>query len=300
MAVLKLYANNPNDGTTTFDKIKWYEATDSSGTGATALQSGGSDVETDIDTTTAEPIHPGFTTYTYYSGNTAKYYASTWYNSSTTAETGYSDWVQGGLDRWDTKFMQEMEDGSGTVWDSDTREEFKTNTLEELWPDFYRNVIDTSLTIENESNSVTYEYTVPYGIFQISEVGVGTVNTTSSSSSRDFEKVKHDYWTFERNKLHFHNMSGLNDGETIRLIGQKKFLSVGEVPEHLDPMCMLDLKKQAYLYLADDFPRFKKWSRMQEGTKVSFENLRVHAREFERKFNDLLKKKKESPYAQLM
>jgi hypothetical protein len=57
---------------------------------------------------------------------------------------------------------------------------------------------------------------------------------------------------------------------------------------------------QAYLDLADDFPRFKEWAQLQEGSKVSFENLRVHAREFERKFEALVKKKKENPYATLM
>ena len=301
MAVIKLYSNNPEDGTSTFNKVKWYEATDSIGTGKTALvDSEGHDVETDIDISTAETIHPGFTTYTHYSGDTDKYYASTWYNSSSGVETDPSDWIKGGEDRWDEKFKQELEDKDELVWDADIRKQFKKNTLEELFPDFYRTVIDTSLTVKNEAGNVIYTYTVPYGIFQISEVGVGTVNTTSSTEARDFKIIKADYWTFEKNQLHFATMSGINNGETIRIIGQKKFLGVGEVPEHLDALAMLHLKMQAYLYLADDYPRFKTWAQLQEGSKVSFENLRVHAREFERKFESLLKKKKENPYATLM
>jgi len=299
MAVIKLYCKNPNDGTDSFDKVKWYEADDSSGTSASALQTGGVDVETSIDISTVEAINPGYTTYMYQSGDTSKYYASTWYNSTSGAETGYSDWTQGGQDKWDEKFKQEMDDTSSEVWSSDMRAEFKKDALDSLFPDFFREVIDTSLTIQNETDNQTYIYTVPFGIFNISEVGVGNTDT-DSSNARDFEKVKNDYWTFEKNKLHFHSLSGLNDGETIRLIASKKYLDVGEVPEYLDPLAMLHMKMNAYLDLANDYPRFKKWGRLQKGTRVSFENLRVQAREFERKFKEKAQALKQNPYASLL
>ena len=298
MSIIKLYSNNPSDGTSTFDKVKWYEADDASGTNAAVITSGGSAVQTAIDATTTEPIHPGFTTYIYENGNTAKYYASTWYNSTTAIETDYSNWVQGGYDRWNEKFEEEMDD-DGTVWSDDLVSEFKEDALNALFPDFFREVLDTSLTISNTTNNQVYVYTVPFGIFNVSEVGVGELNT-DSSDSRNFAKVKADYWTFEKNKLHFSSLSGLTHGDTIRLIASKKYLHVGEVPEYLDSLIMLHMKMSAYLNLADDFPRFKTWARIQQGTKVSFENLRVHAREFERKFKEMKAELKNNAYSSLI
>jgi hypothetical protein len=294
MSIIKLYSKNPSDGTTTFDQVRFYEATDSSGTGATLITA------VDIDATTTSQIDSGYTTNTYSSGDTAKYYASTYYDSTTLIETDYSDWVQGGQDRWDTKFMTEMDDSSSEVWSIALRSEFKKDALNALYPDFFREVIDTSLTIQNEAGNQQFVYTVPFGIFSISEVGIGNVDTVSSTSSRNFVQVKNDYWTFEKNKLHFHTLAGLNHGDTIRLIANQKFLSVGEVPEYLDSLALLHMKMDAYAKLADDFPRFKTWARLQKGTRVSFENLRVHAREFERKFKEMKAELKENSYSALM
>jgi hypothetical protein len=292
MAIIKLFSDNPIDGITTFDKVRFYEATDSAGTGATLIAT------EDIDTDTIDMIGPGFTDYVYTAGSTSKYYASAWYNSSNGALSAYSTWVLGGLDRWDTMFMAELKDTSSAVWDATDRGYFKSKALEALYPDFFRNVVDTSLTIVNNSTLQTYVYTVPYGIFYIAEVGVGNLNKTASLT-RTFEKVKADYWTFEKNQLHFSSLSGLTDGETIRLIASKKYLEVGEVPDRLNPLVMEHMRMSAYLQMADDFPRFKTWGKLQQGTKVSFENLRVHAREFERRFNDLKKELKDSHYATL-
>ncbi len=292
MAIVKLYSTNPKDGTSTFDKVKFYEADDSNGTNATAIAT------VDIDTSTVDVVNPGFTTYVHTSGSTSKYYASTWYNSSNSAESSYSTWIQGGQDRWDAMFKEEMDDANEEVWSSSDRQKFKDAALEALYPEFFRQVIDTSLTIVNNSTTQTYTYTVPHGIFKITEIGVGTVNKTASAD-RTFEIVKADYWKFERNLLHFTTLSGLSDGETIRIVGCKKYQEVGEVPKRLDPLAMLHMRMSAYLQLADDFPRFKTWARLQQGTKVSFENLRVHAREFERKFNDWKKILKDQPLAVL-
>lgn len=294
MSIIKLFSKNPIDGVTTFDKIRFYEATDSSGTGATLIAT------IAINTANISQIDQGNSEYTFSSGSITKYYASTFYDSTTDVETDYSDWMLGGQDRWDDKFKSEMDDSSGVVWSSSLREEFKKDALNALYPDFFREVIDETLSIQNESDSQTYVYTVPFGIFNVSEVGIGNTDTTSSTSVRDFRTLKHDYWTFEKNKLHIHSLSGLDDGETIRLIASKKYVTVGEVPEHLDALIMLHMKMNAYLNLADDYPRFQTWGRLQTGTKVSFENLRVHAREFERKFREMKAELKQNSYSSLL
>jgi len=273
MAIIKMSVPNPLDGTTSFDKVRFYEATDSSGTGATLLST-----ET-IDTSYRNQIDPGYTSYTYTSGYTTRYYAAKYYNSVNNNTTDYTTWTLGGKDRWDTMFETSMDDSANAVWSQETLATFKKWALEALYPDLYRQIIDTSLTLDYDSTP-SYTYTLPYGVFHVSEVGVGDVQNLTSS----FKIVHSDNWTVENSTLHFKSLSGLPDQGTIRLIAHKKFLEVGEVPERYDHFVLYHMKMNAYLYLADDFPRFKEWARLQEGTKVSFENLRVHAREFERKF----------------
>jgi len=276
MAVLKLYSDNPKDGTTSFDKVRFYEATDSDGTGATLLAT------VDIDTATITPIDPGFTVYSHTSGDTAKFYASTWYNSTSTLETEKSDYEQGDQDRWDTMFKNSLQDTASAVWSAADRKRFKEDALEALFPDLYRIAIDTSLSIDLTTDAEEYEYTLPSGIIDVSEVGVGDVDNITTR----FKVVSAQNWTLEANVLHFKKLSQFADAEAIRLLCSKKFQAVGEVPKKWDSMIMDHLRMNAYIKLADDYPRFLTYSRLQGGTKVSFENLRVHAREFERKFRD--------------
>lgn len=275
MSVVKLFADNPKDGTTSFDKVRWYEANDSSGTGVTLIAT------SDINTANINPIDPGFTSYVYSSGSTSKYYASSWYNSSNTTETDKSAYVQGGQDRWDTMFAEEMQDTAAAVWSSTDRARFKTKALEALFPDFFYDTINTDLTVDNDT-APSLQYTLPFGIFSVAEVGVGKPNDTVN---QPFRIVHPNNWRVEQNKLVFGSLSGLTDDYDIRLVCSKKYLEVGEVPQRLDPLVMYHLRMSAYIKMADDYPRFLTWARLQKGTKVSFENLRVHAREFERMFN---------------
>lgn len=292
MAVLKLFSDNPNDGTTSFDKVRFYEADDANGTNAAVIAT------VAIDTTTTSPIHPGFTSFVYSAASTSKFYASTWYNSISVAESNKSPYVQGGQDRLDTRFNDEMQDTTSTVFSSTDRANFKQDAIETLYPDFFRNVIDTSLTVTNTSADQAYVYTVPFGIFNISEVGFGVLDN-SSSTPRTFKVVKPAYWKYEKNQLRFEALPNWANGDSIRLVCQKKYQEVGELPSYLDTLLLYHMRMSAFLKLADDYPRFLKWGQLQSGTKVSFENLRVHAREFERKFNDLRKQLKDNSLASL-
>lgn len=273
MSIIKSSVPNPLDGTTTFDKVRFYEADDSSGTNAALIAT------VSIDTTNRYQIDPGTTSYTYTSGSTSKYYAAKYYNSTSGLLSDYTTWVLGGKDRWDVMFENDLSDTANAVWSQADIARYKSWALEALFPDLYRQVIDTSLTLDNDT-SPSYTYTVPFGIFHISEVGVGDVQNSTST----FQILHPDNWTFENSLLHLKGIPSSETSATIRLIAHKKFTEVGEVPERFDRFVIYHLRMSAYLRLADDFPRFKTWSQLQGGTKVSFENLRVHAREFERKF----------------
>lgn len=278
--VIRLYAENPKDGTSTFDQIRFYEATDSSGTGKTLLNT------SNVSTSNTSPIDPGYTTYLHTSGDTTKYAATAWYNSTSGAETRTSSWVLQGEDRWDTMFKDEMQDTAEAVWTATDRGYFKDKALEALFPDLQRIVVDSTLSIDKTSGAEQYTYSIPSGIVEIFEVGVGDVDNITST----FKIAHPDNWKVEQNKVHFDSLASYDDAETIRLVASKKFMEVGEAPTRFDPLVMMHLRMSAYIKLADDYPRFLKWSRLQKGTKVSFENLRVHAREFERKFKDELSK----------
>ena len=273
MSVIKIFIPNPNDGTATFDQVQHGQADDSSGTNAAVINT------SSIDTTRRNQINPGTTNYTYTSGATNKYYSGRYKNSSSAVTTDWMTWTLGGKDRWDTMFENEMGDTTNAVWSQATVSRFKQWALESLFPDLVDTVIDTTLTIDNDDTPQN-TYDVPFGIMNITEVGVGDVNNTTSR----FKTVSHDNWKFEAGKLHIMSLSGLVTDEQIRLVATKKYLDIGEVPDRYDRFVMHHLKMSAYLNLAEDFPRFKTWAQLQDATKVSFENMRVHAREFERKF----------------
>jgi hypothetical protein len=293
--ILKLFADNPEDASssTGYDQIEFGTASDSSGTGAAAISG-----VVDVDTTTKGLLTLGYTTKTITNGSASTYYSYRYKNSVTAAVTDWHDWVKGGQDRWDDLFMKDLNDTAEAVWSSTDKQQIKQSALEALWPEFFMTVIDTSLTIVNNSTTQTYVYTVPHGIFAISEVAVGNINQTALVN-RNFSIVKQAYWKFENNQLRFESLSGLTDTYPIRLTANKKYTSIGEIPYRLDELVKLHMRMGAYLKLADDYPRFLKWGQLQQGSKVSFENLRVHAREYERKFNDLKKQLKDSPMASL-
>ena len=279
MATLKLSAPNPIDGTTTFNKVIFVYADDTSGTNKTDIAT------VTIDTSDRTPLNVGNTSYIYTSATLTKYFAAEYYNSVSLVRTTAtaSDYVLGGKDRWDSMFENEMSDTSNAVWSQNDLARFKAFALDALFPELHRVVIDTTLTIDSTAGAEVYTYTVPFGIFEISEIGIGDINNITTN----FKVVNPDNWKFERNLIHFTSLAGYDNGEAIRIVGAKKFMDVGEVPERYDEIALSHLKMSAYLNMADDFPRFLTWGQLQEGTKVSFENLRVHAREFERKFKAL-------------
>lgn len=274
MSVIKISAPNLND-ISSFDQVQFGQADDASGTNATVLAT------QTADSSDRSKINPGSSYYVYTNGSTTKYYSARGRRSSDLVTTDWATWVLGGKDRWDSMFENEMQDTANDVFTQNDVARFKTWALEALYPDLFKETIDTSLTVDNDTTP-QHTYTVPFGIFDISEVGIGDVNNTSST----FVIVSPDNWKHEGDKLHFASLAGLSNALTIRLVASKKYVEVGEVPERYDRFVMHYLKMSAYLRLADDFPRFLKWARLQDGTKVSFESLRVHAREFERKFLD--------------
>ena len=278
MSIIKCFSDNPEDGASTFDKIKFYEANDSAGTGATLIQT------VDVDTSTRDLNNPGYTVYLYGNGSTSKYYASKWYSTDLGYLTDYSTWVKGGEDRIDTLFKNELDDTAEAVFTATDRAYFKKAALEALHPEIFKIVIDTSITVENNSTTQTYEYALPHGMNQVLRVGIGNVNKTALED-RTYKTIKNIYWSIEKDKIVFSNIGQLTDGYSLRIVGTRKYNHIGEVPIQFDWLILLHMKMSAYLQLADDYPRFKQWAQMQEGSKVSFENLRVHAREYERKFN---------------
>jgi len=275
MSVIKLYSDNPDNGIDSFDKIRFYEATDNDGTGATLIAT------VAINIANVNPIDPGFTSTPYTSGSTTKYYASTWYNSITGAETDKSDWILGGTDRWDTMFRLLMKDTAKTVWADADLAEFKRNAIEALYPEFFYESIDTSLTVVNNSTTKTKSYSLPLGIFNISEVGVGNPN---DEDNYPFGIVVASNWNIEQNKLVFGSLSDLTDGYPIRLICSRKYYDVGQVPARLDSLIMLHLRKSAYMQMVDDYPRFLNWSRLQKGTRVTFEGLKLLVNQYDNMF----------------
>jgi len=275
MSVFKIYASNPKDGTSYFDKVRFYEADDDIGTNEALIG------ESDIDLTTVDLEDFGFTFLLYSGGDSDKYYATSYFNSDTLVETDKTGWIKGDRNRLGFKFLELMGDTENEVFESEVVSQFSEYALEAMYPELQREFIDTSLAIEKGATTETLEYNVPVGISNIMEVGVGDVNDRSN-----FKVLRPFFWKLEGGKLHFLSLSGLDDGETLRLVCLRKYNDIGEVPERYDHLLLYHMQMSAYDWMASRYPRFERFSQLQQGSRVSFENLRVTAREFERKFED--------------
>ena len=275
MAVIKLSMPNPIDGVASFNQIKFSEADDSLGTNSAVIAT------VNIDTTTRNALDSGSTHYNYISGDTAKYYAGLYYNSVTGATSSATDYIKGGYDRIDILFMNHYADTTGSVFSATDRDRLKKFALEALFPEIKKPSIDTSLSIDLTAGALKYTYSLPYGVYEVNEVGIGDVDNNTSR----FSTIPVDNWMIENDKLHIFNVGSYAHGDTIRLLCMKKYQFIGEVPDRFDEMILNHMLMNSYLMLADDYPRFKRFARLQEGTKVSFENLKVHALVYEGLFN---------------
>jgi len=278
MPVLVLYAPNPKDGTASFDKVRFYEATDSGGTGQTLLST------VSVNLATRDMEDPGFTSYTHGSGSTAKYYASSYYNSTSASESSLGTYTKGGRDRLHSKFLTIVGDTGESYFDEDTVTQFEEDAIEAMFPELQREAVDVSLSISKSTTSEDQTYTIPPGFTSIHEVAVGDVDWTPTSDA--FKLVKPSNWSLDSRTLHLYSLDGLQDTEVIRLIGLKKYDFIGEVPEKYDPLLLLHMQMSMYDWMASRFPRFEDFAQLRAGSGVDFDNLRVTAREFERRFKE--------------
>lgn len=269
MAFLTLYAPNPKDGVTTFDKVRFYEATDSTGTGSTLIAT------VDVDVSTRDVEDYGSTKYTHSTGDTAKYYGATYFNSTSSDETEITDWSLGSKNRLIVKFDNLMGDATNDVFDALAVEQFSENSLEAIFPELQRHVSDNSLVLDVEQ----LVYTIPVDYTVIFSVGTGDIN-----DEEDYSEMQTSNYKIEGDKLRFKTTLGLNDTDAITIVGLKKYVDIGEVPERYDALMLLNMQADAYDWLASRYPRFEAFSQLQDASKVSFENLRVTAREFRNMF----------------
>lgn len=271
MAVLKLFATNPTDGIASFDKIKFYEATDAIGTGSTLITT------IAIDLATADINDAGYTVHTYPTADLAKYYAATYYNSVSFVETNKGAYILGARDRVYDKFQKLTGDTTNAVFENNAVVQFREDGIEALFPELQRQVIDETLEITKSSSADTLVYTIPFGLVP-TQVWVGDANDDS-----DFVQARG--WSIEGNKLRFDSIDDFTDEDTIRLIALKKFTNVGEVPEKFDSLLLIHMQGSAYRWMASRYPRYEAYSQLQKGTKVSFENLDGIANKFFTEFD---------------
>ena len=274
MSVLPLFAPNPEDGTETFNKVKFFEATDAEGAGATLLAT------VDIDLTTADVADAGFTKFIHETGDLNKFYSAAYFNSVSSLQSDYGSWMQGGRSRLYRKFQSLMGDTTNSVFPHEANIQFEEDAIEALYPEVQRQEVDTSLTID-EDNLI---YTLPRGFSEVTQVGVGDAD----DPDENFKTVKTGNWEIQEDKLRFMRIRDFNDGDTIRLVAMKKLSKIGEVPEMYDPILLLHMQGSSYRWMSARYPRFEAFSQLQTGSRVSFENLRVTADQF---FNEFEKKK---------
>ena len=130
---------NPQDLTTTYNQIEIQRGTLADGSNMADIST-----NTVIDTTYANDLSTGFTSYTDASGDTASYYRFRFKASASGAVSSYSDIFQAGTTVMHTRFRRRMRDTNSANYfftnaDIDT---MLLNSIKKLFPHTYNETID--------------------------------------------------------------------------------------------------------------------------------------------------------------
>ena len=123
---------------------------------------------TAIDTTYANDLSTGFTSYTDVDGDTASYYRFRFKASASGAVSSYSDIFQAGTTIMHTRFRRRMRDTNSANYfftnaDIDT---MLGNAIKKLFPHTYNEVIDETLS----TDGTTMKFSFPVGVNRVNDI----------------------------------------------------------------------------------------------------------------------------------
>lgn len=221
MATKVLDIRNPDDVTSTYNQIEIRGSANADMSSPTTLTSSLS-----IDTTTANDLSPGYSSYVDTTGYA--YYQFRYKNSLNAATSEWSDIFTVDTTVMHTRFRRRMRDTNSANYyftDADVTN-LLSNAIKKLWPNTWNESIDETLT----TDSATRKYNFPVGVNRVNEIEYVDSSGDAVGKPKRY-KIRARQIIFD---------SPPPDGYTLRLYCDKMFLKLAECPPHLDDL-ILDL-----------------------------------------------------------
>lgn len=202
---------------------------------------------TPIDTTTANDLSTGFTSYVDASGDTASYYRFRYKNSVSAAVSSYSDIFQAGTTVMHARFRRRMRDANSANYfftnaDIDT---MLANSIKKLFPHTYNEFIDESLS----TNGTTMKFSFPVGVNRVNDIEFLNSSGEVVSLSRN--------WKLRARQIIFDDAP--SSGYTLRLYCDKMFKKLAEVPDLFDDLILSLMSLEAYETMEADRSRYYRY-----------------------------------------
>ena len=233
---------NPQDLTTTYNQIEIQRGTTSTGSDMADIST-----NTAIDTTYANDLSTGFTSYTDADGDTASYYRFRFKASSSGAVSAYSDIFQAGTTVMHTRFRRRMRDTNSANYfftnaDLDT---MLANAIKKLFPHTYNETIDETLS----TDGTTMKFSFPTGVNRVNDIEF--LNSDGEVTSRPRN------WKLRARQIIFDYAP--SDDYTIRLYCDKMFKKLAEVPDLFDDLILDLMVLEAYETMEADRSKYYRY-----------------------------------------
>lgn len=233
---------NPVDLITTYNQIEIQRGTLADGSNMVNIST-----NTPIDTTSANDLSTGFTSYTDASGDTASYYRFRFKASVSDAVSAYSDIFQAGTTVMHTRFRRRMRDTNSANYfftnaDLDTQ---LANAIKKLFPATFNETIDESLS----TDGTTMKFSFPVGVNRVNDIEF--LNSSGEVTSRPRG------WKLRARQIIFDNAP--SSGYTLRLYCDKMFKKLAEVPDLFDDLILDLMVLEAYQTMEADRSKYYRY-----------------------------------------
>lgn len=236
-----LEIRNPQDLNATYDQIEIQRGTLADGSDMANITT-----SLNIDTTTANDLTTGYTSYTDASGVDASYYQFRYKNGST--YSSYSDIFQANTTVMHSRFRRRMRDTNSDAYffentDIDT---MLGNAIKKLFPHTYNEVIDETLT----TDGTTKKFNFPIGVNRVNEIEFLDSNGDVVGKPGSYQK--------RARQIIFDTAPP--SGYTLRCYCDKMFKKLAEIPDFFDDLILDLMALEAYQTFEADRSSYYKYT----------------------------------------
>lgn len=249
--MITLSVRNPDDSTSSYDKIKIYSSTTQTGTYSLVSTVA-------IDLSQATEFSSGFTQYTDSSGTTSTWYEFSYYNSSTLVETTLSTAIQGGTAYLDSRIRIELQDNDTTapnypIFSNDEIAAARQDAVNMLYPEYGKEWVDkTVTTVQNQ-----WTYTIPPTLYNINKIEIWDETATPFNKIAEIQA-----YDVVGNTLRLQNPTdvAINSGYKMYLYATKRITDSADVPSYMDEMLMAKACEVLVRHLVWDRSKYQRYT----------------------------------------